>query len=170
MSKISLQPNASGTATFTIEAPATNTDRVLELPDEAGKVLTDVSDIEPQVKTATNASGAAPVYACRAWVNFNGTGTVSIRASGNVSSITDNGTGDYTVNFTTALPDANYVMSGACVNTGSTNNATVQYRADGSYNSPGSITLKNANQCRISAQGANGTRYDLPDINAVFFR
>ena len=47
-------------------------------------------------------------YLCRAWVNFNGTGTVAIRASGNVSSITDNGTGDYTVNFTTAMPDANY--------------------------------------------------------------
>jgi hypothetical protein len=45
---------------------------------------------------------------CRAWVNFNGTGTVAIRASFNVSSITDNGTGDYTVNFTNALPDANY--------------------------------------------------------------
>ena len=47
-------------------------------------------------------------YKCRAWVNFNGTGTVAIRASGNVSSITDNGAGDYTVNFTTAMPDANY--------------------------------------------------------------
>ena len=45
---------------------------------------------------------------CRAWVNFNGTGTVAIRASFNVSSITDNGTGDFTVNFTTAMPDANY--------------------------------------------------------------
>ena len=45
---------------------------------------------------------------CRAWVNFNGTGTVAIRASYNVSSITDNGVGDYTVNFTTALADANY--------------------------------------------------------------
>ena len=44
-------------------------------------------------------------------MNFNGTGTVAIRASGNVSSITDNGTGDYTVNFTTAMPDANYAMS-----------------------------------------------------------
>jgi hypothetical protein len=50
----------------------------------------------------------ATAYGCRAWVNFNGTGTVAIRASGNVTSITDNGTGDYTVNFTTALPDANY--------------------------------------------------------------
>ena len=44
----------------------------------------------------------------KAWVNFNGTGTVAIRASYNVSSITDNGTGDYTVNFTNAFADANY--------------------------------------------------------------
>jgi len=50
----------------------------------------------------------ATAYGCRAWVNFNGTGTVAIRASGNVTSITDNGVGDYTVNFTTAMPDANY--------------------------------------------------------------
>ena len=50
----------------------------------------------------------ATAYGCRAWVNFNGTGTVAIREDGNVSSITDNGTGDYTVNFTTAMPDANY--------------------------------------------------------------
>ena len=51
---------------------------------------------------------AAIAYGCRAWVNFNGTGTPAIRASGNVTSITDNGTGDYTVNFTTAMTDANY--------------------------------------------------------------
>lgn len=75
-----------------------------------GSVLTDT------VQSSTAAT--APVFKdgngtqigtlCRAWVNFNGTGTVAIRASFNVSSITDNGTGDYTVNFTTALPDANY--------------------------------------------------------------
>ena len=53
-------------------------------------------------------TGLAPMYACRAWVNFNGTGTVAIRASGNVSSIVDNGVGDYTVNFITAMEDENY--------------------------------------------------------------
>ena len=53
----------------------------------------------------------ATAYGCRAWVNFNGTGTVAIRASGNVSSITDNGTGDYTVNFTTAMPDNEYAFT-----------------------------------------------------------
>ena len=60
-----------------------------------------------RVNTLQNTSGVE-VYTAKAWVNFNGTGTVAIRASGNVSSITDNGTGDYTVNFTTAMPDANY--------------------------------------------------------------
>lgn len=54
----------------------------------------------------------ATAYGCRAWVNFNGTGTVAIRASGNVTSITDNGTGVYTVNFTTSMPDANYTILG----------------------------------------------------------
>ena len=56
-------------------------------------------------------------YKCRAWVNFNGSGTVAIRASGNVSSITDNGTGDYTVNFTSALIDANYAVVGTAQQT-----------------------------------------------------
>ena len=55
-------------------------------------------------------TGSAPIFGVRAWANFNGTGTVAIRASGNVSSITDNGTGNYTVNFTTAMPDANYIV------------------------------------------------------------
>jgi hypothetical protein len=53
----------------------------------------------------------ATAFGCRAWVNFDGTGTVAIRASGNVSSISDTGTGRYTVNFTTAMPDANYAVT-----------------------------------------------------------
>ena len=74
--------------------------------------LSNVGDVtltsSANIKGAINASGSAPIYACRAWVNFNGENTVAIRASGNVSSVTDNGTGDYTVNFTTAMPDADY--------------------------------------------------------------
>jgi hypothetical protein len=62
-------------------------------------------------------SGSAPSYTCRAWVNFDGTtntgGFCTVRASGNVSSVADNGTGNYTINFTTALPDENYAVSGA---------------------------------------------------------
>lgn len=53
-------------------------------------------------------AGDAPISGARAWVNFNGTGTVAIRASSNVSSITDNGVGNYRVNFTVAMPDVNY--------------------------------------------------------------
>jgi hypothetical protein len=74
------------------------------------KTLTSATLTTPNIDSAQipTVSGTAPLYMCRAWVNFNGTGTVAIRASGNVSSITDNGVGDYTINFTTAMPDANY--------------------------------------------------------------
>jgi hypothetical protein len=58
-------------------------------------------------------------YGCRAWVNFDGTGVVAIRASGNVTSITDNGTGLYTVNLTTAMPDINYTIVGSSGNSAS---------------------------------------------------
>ena len=61
-----------------------------------------------QSSTIVGFSGVYNEYKCRAWVNFNGTGTVAIRASGNVSSITDNGVGLYEVNLTTAMPDTNY--------------------------------------------------------------
>lgn len=61
------------------------------------------------VPSDTVISGSA-----KAWVNFNGTGTVAIRAAFNVSSITDNGTGNYTVNFSTAMVDANYSAISTC--------------------------------------------------------
>ena len=73
-------------------------------------------DSSGNLKFNSGYGSVATAYGCRAWVNFNGTGTVAIRASGNVSSITDNGTGDYTVNFTTAMPDANYSTSMLTVN------------------------------------------------------
>jgi len=71
----------------------------------------------------------ATAYGCRAWVNFNGTGTVAIRASGNVSSITDNGTGNYTVNFTTAFVDTSYSGVFGCNDNGNT--STMCYRTGG---------------------------------------
>jgi len=66
----------------------------------------------------------ATAYGCRAWVNFNGTGTVAIRGSGNVTSITDNGTGDYTVNFTNAMPDVNYSAQTALSHAGGVTRST----------------------------------------------
>jgi hypothetical protein len=111
MSKVAIQGNPSGSGVLTLAAPDTSTDRTLTLPDSAGTIATAESTL-----AQFNASGSAPVYACRAWVNFGGTGTPAIRASGNVSSITDNGTADYTVNFTTAMPDANYSVIGLAGN------------------------------------------------------
>ena len=91
----------TGTPTAPTAAAATNTTQ-----------LATTAYTRTAIPNVLNASGSAPVYACRAWVNFNGaTGTVAIRASGNVSSITDNGTGDYTVNFTTAMQDNDYCVS-----------------------------------------------------------
>ena len=63
-----------------------------------------------KVTTIQNVAGTE-VYTAKAWVNFNGSGTVAIRASGNTTSITDNGVGDYTINFTTAIVDANYAFN-----------------------------------------------------------
>jgi hypothetical protein len=70
-------------------------------------------DSSGNLKFDSGYGSVATAYGCRAWVNFNGTGTVAIRDSGNVSSITDLGTGYYTVNFTTAMPDANYAVGGS---------------------------------------------------------
>ena len=71
--------------------------------------------------------------AVKAWVNFNGTGTVAIRAGYNVASITDNGTGDYTVNFTTAMVDANYAVAPGFTRSVTNNNY-------GMYFQPGQAT------------------------------
>jgi len=70
--------------------------------------LVSPAKVRVAIPAALNATGSAPIYACRAWVNFDGTGTVSIRDSGNVSSITEDAKGKYTINFDTALTDDNY--------------------------------------------------------------
>lgn len=102
---------SSPTQTLTVNGTIGGTIVATQAEAEAGTANNKLMTPERTAQTIPaklNATGSAPLYACRAWVNFNGTGTVAIRASGNVSSITDNGTGDYTVNFTTAMPDANY--------------------------------------------------------------
>jgi len=91
-------------------------------PGTSGNVLTSngsawSSSVAPTPAALSTASGSAPSYSARAWVNFNGQGTIAIRASENVSSLGDNGTGDYTVNFSTAMVDANYAVSGTAQET-----------------------------------------------------
>lgn len=87
----------------------------------------------------------------KAWVNFNGTGTVAINASHNVTSITDNGTGDYTVNFTTAFSSANYVVVGITKrDSSSADNAYLQVRNVGSNPASGAARF----QCKTDANNA----------------
>jgi hypothetical protein len=84
----------------------------------------------------------ATAYGCRAWVNFNGTGAVAIRASGNVSSITDNGTADYTANFSTAMPDGNFAVAGICKFTNATNAHFISLGDVNGGNSPSTTTCR----------------------------
>lgn len=110
-----VQVGQSVTATnnFTIYQPSSPDGTVRIGVGNSGATTADVASMSSSGNFSFNSGygSVATAYACRAWVNFNGTGTVAIRASGNVSSITDNGAGDYTVNFTTAMPDANYAVA-----------------------------------------------------------
>ena len=106
-------------------------------------------------------SDGTEIYKCRALVNFIGTGTVAIRAAGNVSSITDNGTGDYTVNFATALADANYALCG-----NSLGGATSSGSGCRALN-PLTLTTSSA---RVIQTAATGSAEDSSLVTASIFR
>jgi flagellar hook-associated protein FlgK len=138
MSLVKIQGNASGTGEFTIAAPNSNTNRTLTLPDATGTVQVSGNAISgttgsfsSDLSFNSGYGSAAVAYGCRAWVNFNGTGTVAIRGSGNVTSITDNNTGDYTVNFTTAMPDVNYMFVAGAQANGVANGPMIDLFAEG---------------------------------------
>jgi hypothetical protein len=103
-------------------------------------------DSSANFKFNSGYGSVATAYGCRAWVNFNGTGTVAIRASGNVSSITDNGTGSYNVNFTNNMPNTNYSILSTSRNTGveasvsSANTDSVSYAFINTLNFSGTST------------------------------
>jgi hypothetical protein len=104
----------------------------------------------------------AVAYGCRAWVNFNGTGTVAIRASGNVTSITDNNTGDYTVNFSTAMPDANYSAVGSAGRGAAGGGARQVATNTGSNPTTGA--------CRVNTADGGGAVQDLDYVSVSIFR
>ena len=110
----------------------------------------------------SEASGLA-----KAWVNFNGTGTVAIRASYNVSSITDNGTGDYTVNFTTALADANYVAAGTIASNINNSSTMPIVKAPTQYGTP---SLKTTTACTFLLNNYAGGNVDVAEIYLTFHR
>jgi hypothetical protein len=112
---MSLKLNSSGGGSVTIQEPTTASDFTLTLPAATGTVQVSGAAISGttgsfsgDLSFNSGYGSAAVAYGCRAWVNFNGTGTVAIRGSGNVSSITDNGTGLYTANFAIAMPDSSF--------------------------------------------------------------
>ena len=122
------------------------------------------------IKTTSNVE----VFTCKAWVNFDGTtntgGTCTIRASGNVTSVTDHSTGSYTINFTTAMPDANYSGS---VTAGDITNGR---QSGWEYISSGPALTRTTSSYRV-ATGATATPgvsatsyYDVISINVAVFR
>ena len=137
-----------------------------EIIDSSGKITA----------AAMNSSGDAPVYACRAWVSFDGTKDTSgnastsntnrlIHASGNVASVLRNGTGSYTITFTTEMPNVNYVTTGMCGNDGdSATSHTVMFGA-GSSRTTSAVRFTTM---RVTASTA--TLADEEIVNIACFR
>jgi hypothetical protein len=118
---------------------------------------------------ASGQTGSAPTYAARAWVNFNGTGTVAINGSGNVTSISDNAVGNFTVNMTTALPDTNY----AAITTPYGRNATGTQRRFFNVtdvDEAGVIVNRTSSAFRINTCDENATQRDPVGMQVIVYR
>jgi hypothetical protein len=132
-----------------------------------GGVATGQFDSSGNFKFNSGYGSVATAYGCRAWVNLNGTGTPAARASGNVSSIGDNGAGDYTINFTTAMPDANY----ANVFGSNTDNASGNFVSNmGVVSNSGSVVTKTTSALRVLAKNQSWVGTDGTEINVAIFR
>ena len=158
---ISIKPTASGS---TIEQDGST---ILTV-DGSGNI-TPTNNLT--ATSLTTASGSAPSYSARAWVNFNGTGTLAIRDSGNVSSITDNGNGNYTINFSANMPDTNYCVNGTCLG-GST--AGSNYLIFGGKNANTSntqtVSAVQITLAYVSNLTGSGGLLDHNVINVIIFR
>ena len=122
-------------------------------------------DSSANFKFNSGYGSVATAYGCRAWVNFNGTGTVAIRASGNVSSISDNGTGRYTVNITTAMPDANYSCVASCSWQGSTSRNIINVASDNNSSEAPTTTA-----IQLEVANFQGGNYDSDYTMVAIFR
>jgi hypothetical protein len=128
---------------------------------DVGRIIRNEA-IQDTFNGTLNATGAPPLYACRAWVNFNGTNG-SIRASGNVSSVVRNGVGDYTINFATAMPDANYAVAGFANYGTSAATAGILTAGNGYAPLAGSVRIR-------TGDSATGVGQDAQFVNVVIFR
>ena len=144
--KVNTIQNANGTTALTIAAN--------------GAISVGTQSVSGNLSFNSGYGSVATAYGCRAWVNFNGTGTVAIRGSGNVTSITDNGTGDYTINFTTAMPDANYCAVTTCSRT-----------VEGGQQKVGNLAQITTSSYRFQTTNGNGgTDIDSDPVFVSVFR
>ena len=153
--------NGDTSGTITLAAPAVAGSTTLTLPAVSGIIL---STGNPPDAFST-ATGLAPSYSARAWVNWQGTGTVTIRGSGNVSSITDGGTGQYTINFTVAMADTNYACLSACGSVSGANGGTLQTSQIG-----GTVVAPTTTSQYVAAATDQGNLYDTQFASVAIFR
>jgi len=183
---------ASGGGSFSLQAPSSSSNnRVLTLPDAADGIVaqTDSSgnfsvsgtttctgnvtcsndlSVDNDLKADSGFGSTTTIYGVRAWATIDGTGTVSNRASGNVSSTTDNGTGDYTVNFTTNFPDVNYSVACAIPvinDQGATYGWGLKHDNGGASSAP---TTKTTSACRFQARRESD--FDIDFGHVMFVR
>jgi hypothetical protein len=159
---MSLKLNSSGGGSVTLQEPSTASNLTVTLPTTTGTAV--IQNASNNLLMNSGYGSDAVAYGCRAWVNFNGTGTVAIRTSGNVTSITDNGTGDYTVNFTTAMPDANYAMGAAGEVASGTNYNVIQFNQNTSPTTS-AVRLTSLNQ-----SGGVPAVFDSARVTVAIFR
>ena len=153
MGSVVIAGSTSGTVTIT--PPAEAGTRTITLPAATGTAILEDGSNNLQINSGFGSSATA--YGVRAFVNFNGTGTVAIRKSGNVSSITDNGTGAYTANFATAMPDTNFTA--VTFNNQSTGTGAGNYN-NGTFGGLGDRTTTSVKMFP-NAAGADSFQMDL---------
>jgi len=156
MSSVVISGDTSGQVT--LAAPAVAGSNTITLPASTGTAI--ISDASANIQFNSGYGSVATAYGCRAWVNFNGTTSPgTIRASGNVTSVTKNGTGLYTINFTNALTDANYAGVFGCND--NANTSTICYRTGGT---------KTASAFQISTASGVAALADNDMCMAAIFR
>ena len=162
MSSIVIKGNTSGQ--IELAAPDVAGSTTLTLPTGTGTVLLSDGDGSnltnlPQPAALSTATGSAPSYSARMWVIFDGSGAITIRASANVSSITDSGVGLYYINFATNMPDTNYNVVGSISESGVGGNGLISL-GDG----------RSVDKVFVITKNTSGTVIDWLFINVVLFR
>jgi hypothetical protein len=156
----------STSGSITLQEPAVAGTTTISLPATTGTVVLQNGSNNLLMNSGYGSDAVA--YGCRAWVNFDGTGTPAINGSGNVSSITDNGTGDYTVNLTTAMPNVNYAIV-ATAGTNSTGSSLENKYITVNF-SPNANAYVAPTTSSYRLGTMPGTAFDLVNVYSAIFR